>query len=62
MPKKNISKVAQPKAQVYLMDRPGSLQSIIFAVIWRLRKPTRMKSRLEPPTIFSAGPLPRASI
>ena len=31
VPKKNISQVAQPKAHVYLMDRPGSLQSIIFA-------------------------------
>ncbi len=32
VPKKNVSQVAhQPKPLVYLMDRPGSLQSIIFA-------------------------------
>lgn len=31
VPKKNVSQVAQPKSTVYLMDRPGSLQSIIFA-------------------------------
>ncbi|PYV91217.1 MAG: peptidase M16 [Acidobacteria bacterium] len=32
VPKKNVSAVEhQPKSVVYLMDRPGSLQSIIFA-------------------------------
>jgi zinc protease len=31
VPRKNVSQVAQPKPQLYLMDRPGSLQSIIFA-------------------------------
>jgi zinc protease len=31
VPKKNVSPVTQPKTSVYLMDRPGSLQSIIFA-------------------------------
>jgi zinc protease len=31
VPRKNVSQVPQPKPQLYLMDRPGSLQSIILA-------------------------------
>lgn len=31
VPSKNIGMVSQPTSGVYLMDRPGSLQSIIFA-------------------------------
>jgi zinc protease len=31
VPKKNVSPVSPPKPGVYMMDRPGSLQSIIFA-------------------------------
>jgi zinc protease len=31
VPKKNITDVAQNKSQVYIMDKPGSPQSVIFA-------------------------------
>jgi zinc protease len=31
MPKKNIADVTQKKSQVYIMDKPGSPQSVIFA-------------------------------
>ena len=31
VPTKNLGTVAQPKSAIYLLDRPGSLQSILFA-------------------------------
>ncbi len=31
VPQKNISHVEQPQAKIYLLDRPGAIQSVIFA-------------------------------